>query len=62
MAHNWMEEVACTVKDVQNGINSLRNMHPFLTPSLKITSGEISEKGQQERSGIEQLNRTERYR
>ena len=26
MAHNWMEEVACTVKDVQNGINSLRNI------------------------------------
>ena len=35
-------------------------MHPFLTPSLKITSGEISAKEQQERAEAELLNRTDK--
>ena len=35
-------------------------MHPFLTPSLKITSGEISAKEQQERAETELLNRTDK--
>ena len=35
-------------------------MHPFLTPSLKITSGEISAKEQQKRAETELLNRTDK--
>ena len=35
-------------------------MHPFLTPSLKITSGEISAKEQQEKAEAELLNRTDK--